>query len=48
MKIRLTIDQFKKILKTEKPKYPITIFLKGIDKEEIKTLVKMLKDDRRN
>lgn len=47
MKIRLTIDQFKKVLKTEKPKFPITIIMKGIDKEELKALVKTLKDNRK-
>ena len=48
MKIRMTIDQLKKILKTEKPKYPITIIMKGIDKEQFKELVKTLKENRKD
>jgi len=43
MKIKLTIDQMTKILKTEKPKFPITIYLKGLDKRKVNELVKVLK-----
>ncbi len=48
MKIRLTIEQLKKVLKTEKPKYPIKIIMKGIDKEQLKELVNTLKEDRKD
>ena len=43
MKVKLTLAQLKKILQTEEPKYPITIFMAGIDKEELKEVVKILK-----
>lgn len=46
MKLKITIEQLKKVLQTEKPKYPITIIMKGIDKEEMKELVKLLKDKK--
>lgn len=46
MKLKITIEQLKRVLQTEKPKYPITIIMKGIDKEEMKELAKLLKDKK--
>lgn len=48
MKIRLTLPQLKKILQTEDPKYPITIIMKGIDKVELKEVIKILKEKKRD
>lgn len=48
MKIKLTIGQLKKILKTQSPKYPITIMMTGIDKAELAELVTLLKSKRKS
>lgn len=45
-KIRLTLPQLKKILQTENPRYPITFFLKGIDREELAEVIKILKSKK--
>jgi endonuclease V-like protein UPF0215 family len=43
MKLKITLDQLKKILKTEKPKFPITIIMAGIDRKELEEVIKLLK-----
>lgn len=43
MKIKITLAQLKKVLTTEKPKYPITVIMKGIDEAELKDVIKLLK-----
>jgi hypothetical protein len=43
MKYRMTLTQLKTILQHEKPKFPITIIMKGIDKNELKEVIKLLK-----
>lgn len=48
MKVKLTLAQLKKILQTEEPKYPITIFMAGIDKEELEEVVKILKAKKKS
>lgn len=47
MKIRITPEQLKKILETQPPKFPITIFMKGIDKVEMDELVKLIKSKKK-
>lgn len=42
-KLKIKISQLMKILETEETKLPITIIMSGIDKEELKELVKLLK-----
>ena len=48
MKVKLTLAQLKKILQTEEPKFPITIIMSGIDREELKDVVKLLKAKKKN
>lgn len=48
MKVKLTLDQLKKVLKTEEAKYPITIIMNGIDREELKELIKILKAKKKD
>jgi len=48
MKVKLTLAQLKKILQTEEPKFPITIIMAGIDKDELKEVVKILKAKKKN
>lgn len=45
MKLKLTVDQFKRLLERPdtKPKYPITIDMKNVSKAELKDLVELLK-----
>ncbi len=44
MKIILSVSQIKKLLHDNQPvHHPITIIMKGIDREEFKELVKLLK-----
>lgn len=45
MKLKLTVDQFKRLLAREdtKPKYPITIDMKKVSKADLKELVELLK-----
>ncbi len=43
MKIKMTLEQLKMVLTTEKPKYPITVVMKGIDINELKDVIKLLK-----
>ena len=47
MKLKMTIKQFREILKTANPKYPITIILDGIDKSEREELTQLLKKTKR-
>lgn len=45
MKIRLTIDQMIMILSNHhRPKYPLTIVMRGISKKDMATLTKLLKE----
>lgn len=46
MKLKMTIDQFFRVIKTEKPHYPITIVMKGIDKAKVEKLIKILKSKK--
>ena len=43
MKIKITIEQLKKVLKSEKPKYPITVKMKDVSKEDLAELARLLK-----
>lgn len=43
MKIKITLAQLKTVLTTEKPKYPITVIMNGINKTELKDVIKLLK-----
>ena len=43
MKMKITLEQLKMVLTTEKPKYPITVVMNGIDKSELKDVIKLLK-----
>lgn len=43
MKLKITTSQFKEILNSVNPKYPITIIMKGIDKVEREELTQLLK-----
>ena len=44
MKIILSVSQIKKLLQDNQPvHYPITIIMKGIDREELKEILKLLK-----
>lgn len=42
-KLKISISQLITILQTEKPKFPFYIIMDGIDKEELKKLIKLLK-----
>jgi hypothetical protein len=42
MKLKITLDQLKRVLKVEKPKFPITIIMKNIDKAELKEVIELL------
>lgn len=41
-KLKISITQLMTILQTEKPKFPLYIIMDGIDKEELKKLIKLL------
>ena len=43
MKIILTVSQIKKLLQDQPAHFPITIIMKGIDREELKEIGKLLK-----
>ncbi|MEC4005516.1 hypothetical protein OX283_012670 [Flavobacterium sp. SUN052] len=43
MKIILTVSQIKKLLENQPAHFPITIIMKGIDREELKEIAKLLK-----
>lgn len=43
MKLKITVDQLKKILENQPAKFPITIIMKGIDQEELGLIGKLLK-----
>jgi|GEM_PF-2181070 len=43
MKLKITIDQLKQILKTEVPKYPIEIMMSKVDKSELLKIGNLLK-----
>jgi len=47
-KIRITTKQLIKILETERPKFPMTIIMRGIDKAEMEELVKLLKTKKKD
>ena len=47
MKLKMTIQQFKEILNNANPKFPITIIMKGIDKQEREELTQLLKKTKR-
>lgn len=46
MKIILTVSQIKKLLENQPAHFPITIIMKGIDREELKEIAKLLKKKR--
>lgn len=46
-KIRITTKQMLKILETEKLKFPVTIFMAGIDKTELDEIIKLLKSKKK-
>jgi len=43
MKIILTTSQIKKILQDQPAHFPITIIMKGIEREEFKEIIKLVK-----
>lgn len=43
MKIKITINQLREVLKTQPPKYPIEIFMSKVDREELLIIGKLLK-----
>jgi hypothetical protein len=43
MKIILTVSQIKKLLQDQPAHFPITIIMRGVDQEELKTIAKLLK-----
>lgn len=43
MKIILTVSQIKKLLQEQPTHFPITIIMKGIDREELKEIIKLVK-----
>lgn len=45
-KIKLTIDQLKMVLQTEKAKYPITLNMSTVSKKELKELLRLLKEKK--
>jgi hypothetical protein len=47
MKLKMTIQQFKEILNNANPKFPITILLSGIDRQEREELTQLLKKSKR-
>ena len=47
MKVRMTIRQLKKVLENEIAKFPITVIMSGIDKEELKELIEILKKNKK-
>lgn len=46
MKIILTVSQIKKLLEDQPAHFPITFIMKGIDREELKEIAKLLKKKR--
>lgn len=46
MKIILTVSQIKKLLENQPAHFPITIIMKGIDREELTEIAKLLKKKR--
>lgn len=47
-KLKITLPQLLKVLETQKPKYPITIVMNGIDKAEVEKLVDILKKEKKD
>ena len=47
MKVKLTLAQLKRILETEQPKYPITIVMAGLDRDEVMEIAKILQSKKK-
>ena len=43
MKLKITINQLREILKTESPKFPVEIMMKNIDQNELLKIGNLLK-----
>lgn len=43
MKLKITVDQLKKILENQPAKFPVTIIMKGIDQSELDLIGKLLR-----
>lgn len=43
MKLKITINQLREILKTEAPKFPVEIMMKNVDQNELLKIGKLLK-----
>lgn len=43
MKLKITINQLREILKTEAPKFPVEIMMKKVDQNELLKIGKLLK-----
>jgi hypothetical protein len=43
MKLKITVDQLKKLLENQPPKFPITVIMKGIDQSELDMIGKLLR-----
>ena len=48
MKIKLTITQLLKVLEEEKPKFPITLIMRGMQEEDIRRLIPLLQGEQKN
>lgn len=46
MKLKITIEQLKKVLQTEKTKYPIILNMSKVSKKDLEELLKLLKEKR--
>lgn len=46
MRLKITIQQLKEILKTEKPKFPIVVIMKNVSEEELLTIGKLLNNKK--
>lgn len=43
MKLKITINQLREILKTESPKFPVEIMMKNVDQNELLKIGNLLK-----
>lgn len=47
MKIKITINQLKEVLKTEPAKYPIEIMMKNVDQSELLRIGNILNQNKK-
>lgn len=43
MKLKITVRQFKEILKTQPPKFPVEVMMQNVDGNELLKIGKLLK-----